>query len=71
LSAGTSAGGIFTYNFRESLEKLIGPFYNNATWNNILTTAQKQTIQKAQDTWCVEPNKPRKACVQNPIYKME
>ena len=71
LSAGTSAGGIFTYNFRESLEKLIGPFYNNATWNNILTTAQKQTIQKAQNTWCVEPDKPRKACVQNPIFKME
>ena len=71
LSAGTSAGGIFTFNFRESLEKLIGPFYNNVTWNNILVTAQKQTVQKAQHTWCKQPDDSKKICLQNPTFKME
>ena len=68
LSAGNSTGGIFTFNFRETLEKLIGPFYNNVTWDQILTAAKQQTIQKAQHTWCKQPDNSKRVCLQNPIY---
>ncbi|MBL7745304.1 MAG: caspase family protein [Chitinophagaceae bacterium] len=71
LSAGNSTGGIFTFNFRESLEKFIGPFYFNSSWNTILTAAKSQTISKAKRTWCRQPDNSKKVCVQNPVFKME
>ena len=71
LSAGNSTGGIFTFNFRESLEKSIGPFHFNSNWTNILTTAKTQTVYKAKHTWCTQPDNSRKVCQQNPVFKME
>lgn len=69
LSAGNSTGGIFTFNFRESLEKLVGHFANNVSWTNLLNTAQQQTITKAQRTWCDKEKKI--ICKQEPVYKLE
>ncbi|MBS1750700.1 MAG: caspase family protein [Bacteroidetes bacterium] len=69
LSAGNSTGGIFTFNFRESLEKSVGHFANNVSWTTLLNTAQQQTITKAQRTWCDKEKKI--VCKQQPVYKME
>jgi hypothetical protein len=70
LSAGNpSDGGIFTFIFREQLEKSLGPFTRNPTWNNLVVTAKKETLNKAKTTWC---NKAQKiVCVQHPVYKVE
>lgn len=71
LSAGNDDGGIFTFNFRESLEKLIGPFYTNISWKSILDAAQKQTINGAQTKWCRQPDNSWKRCLQNPRFITE
>ncbi len=71
LSAGNSTGGIFTFNFRESLEKSFGPFYNNVSWDTLLKTAQIQTINKAKNTLCIQEDNSRKICVQNPTFTKE
>ncbi|MDX2049109.1 MAG: caspase family protein [Chitinophagaceae bacterium] len=71
LSAGNSTGGIFTFNFRESLDKALGVFYNNSSWNDVLVAAQKQTVNKAKRTWCTQPDNSKKVCVQNPVFRME
>jgi len=71
LSAGNSTGGIFTFNFRESLEKSFGPFYNNVSWDTLLKTAQVQTINKAKNTLCIQEDNSRKICVQNPTFTKE
>ena len=71
LSAGNAAGGIFTFNFRESLEKIIGPFSNNVSWPDLLNTAKKQTVNKAKHTWCKQEDNTRKVCEQNPTFKLE
>ncbi|PVD50460.1 hypothetical protein DC498_19560 [Terrimonas sp.] len=69
LSAGNSTGGIFTFNFRESLEKSVGHFANNVSWPVLLNNAEQQTVVKAQRTWC---DKERKiVCKQKPTYKLE
>lgn len=69
LSAGNSTGGIFTFNFRESLEKSLGHFANNISWNTLLNTAQQQTVTKAQKTWCDKEK--QIVCKQKPTYKLE
>ncbi|MBI5371335.1 MAG: caspase family protein [Sphingobacteriales bacterium] len=70
LSAGNAAdGGIFTFNFRESLEKSLGPFTKNPAWNTLVASAKAQTINKARHTWCDKERK--QVCVQNPVFKME
>lgn len=69
LSAGNGTGGIFTFNFRESLEKSIGHFANKVSWQQLLTAAQQQTITKAQRTWCDKEKKI--VCKQKPTYKLE
>ena len=69
LSAGNSTGGIFTFNFRESLEKSIGHFASNVSWQQLLTAAQQQTVTKAQRTWCDKDKKI--VCKQKPTYTLE
>lgn len=71
LSAGNSSGGIFTFNFRESMEKSFGPFYNLVTWEQLLKSSKEQTVKKARNTLCIQEDNSRKVCVQNPIFKME
>jgi hypothetical protein len=70
LSAGNPAnGGIFTFMFREQLEKSLGPFSKNPTWNNLLTQTRTETVKKAFKTWCNDAETVR--CKQDPIYKVE
>lgn len=70
LSAGNPAnGGLFTFSFRESLEKALGPFSRKPDWNSLMTDARTQTITKAAHTWCDKTNKI--VCVQHPVYKVE
>jgi hypothetical protein len=72
LSAGNASdGGIFTFNFRESLEKFMGPFFKDVTWSSLVANAQKQTVAKAKRTWCMQEDNSRKVCVQNPVFKIE
>lgn len=72
LSAGnTENGGIFTFNFREAIEKNIRLFANDVSWDNLLISAQKQTISKAKQSNCAEEGETQKRCIQNPIFKME
>jgi hypothetical protein len=72
LSAGNpNDGGIFTFNFRQSLEKFLGPFSKSVSWKELADAARKQTIVKANHTWCRMPDNTRKVCVQNPVFKIE
>lgn len=71
LSAGNSnKGGIFTFNFRESLEKYLSPFANNVDWTNLVASARMQTIATAKRTGCRQEDNSLRACVQNPLYRM-
>lgn len=70
LSAGNPAnGGIFTFMFREQLEKSLGPFTKNPTWNNLLQQTRAETVKKAFKTWCNDAETIR--CKQDPIFKVE
>jgi Caspase domain len=72
LSAGNPAdGGIFTFNFRESLEKFLGPFFNDVSWSTLVAIAKKRTIEKADHTWCIGDDNVKKPCHQTPIFKIE
>jgi hypothetical protein len=71
LSAGNSTGGIFTFNFRESLEKSIGLFYFNSNWSALLSSAKTQTVNKAKHTWCMQPDNSRQVCQQTPVFKLD
>ncbi len=72
LSAGNSNnGGIFTFNFRETLEKSMGPFSNEVTWNSLLASTQKQTTARAKRSLCAQADESLQRCTQNPVYKME
>lgn len=70
LSAGNPAnGGIFTFMFREQLEKSLGPFTKNPTWNNLLQQTRSETVKKAFKTWCNDAETIR--CKQDPLFKIE
>jgi hypothetical protein len=72
LSAGnTNTGGIFTFNFRESLENYMGPFFHNVTWQTVLQSSQKHTVTKASNTLCPQPDKSFKVCKQSPLFRIE
>ena len=72
LSAGnTNIGGIFTFNFRESLEKYMGQFYQDITWEDVMAGVKKQTISKASRTLCPQSDNSYKPCAQTPAFKTE
>jgi len=70
LSAGNPAnGGIFTFMFREQLEKSLGPFSRNPSWKNLIEQTRTETVKKAFKTWCNDAETIR--CKQDPIFKVE
>ncbi|MBK9380480.1 MAG: caspase family protein [Chitinophagaceae bacterium] len=74
MSAGNNDyGGFFTYHLRASLENYLSPFYQQSdiTWAKIIEEAKKQTITKANRTWCLTPDAPKAKCVQHPVYKIQ
>lgn len=63
-------GGFFTFNFRETLEKYMGPNYKDITWEKIVTGAQTQTINKSNHNLCPkEDGKGFIQCHQTPVVK--
>jgi hypothetical protein len=53
LSAGNGIdGGIFSHNFRETLEYYLGNFKSNVTWEDIWKVAKEETIKKAVNSDC-------------------
>jgi hypothetical protein len=72
LSAGNvSDGGIFTFNFRQSIENRLRLFATDVSWNNLITAAQTQTTTRANRSNCADEGQPQKRCVQHPVYKLE
>ncbi len=71
-SGNDNEGGIFTFNLRETLEKYMGPQHTNISWEQILGTAQTQTIKRIARGLCPMLNDPSKFqdCKQDPIYKV-
>jgi hypothetical protein len=53
LSAGNGIdGGIFSHNFRETLEYYLGNFKSNVTWEDIWKVAKEETVKKAINSDC-------------------
>jgi hypothetical protein len=62
-------GGFFSYFFKTSMETQCSFFKINPTWDNILKDAKKQTIYKAEHTYCAKPYVPENICEQFPVWK--
>ncbi|MEN9569367.1 MAG: hypothetical protein RL172_598 [Bacteroidota bacterium] len=72
-SAGNgSQGGYFTFNFRETLFKRLGLFYHFVSWDDLLNSAKKQTIAKANGAKCPKiSGEGYEPCKQTPTFIME
>lgn len=62
-------GGFFSYFFKASMESQLSFFKKNVTWKNLLEDAKKQTIKKAEHTYCDKPYIPENICEQYPVWK--
>lgn len=73
VSAGNAnTGGIFTTQFRESLQKFMGINYQNITWDQITQNATTQTATVAGLSFCPKPENPNEYsnCKQTPVFRM-
>jgi len=73
MSAGNNSyGGFFTFNFRTSLLNYLSPTHEFAgiSWKTLIDEAQTQTVKKATNTLCKNPDGTSGRCVQHPVYKM-
>jgi hypothetical protein len=73
MSAGNNNyGGFFTYNFRSALVNFLSPAFvlNGVSWPKLIEEAQTQTVKKASNTLCNQPDGTKARCVQHPVYKM-
>lgn len=64
-------GSFFSYFFKTSLEDYASRSKNNVSWEQLLQEAKKQTILKANRTYCAEPKIPENVCQQVPLYRIE
>lgn len=73
LSAGNGIdGGIFSHNFRESLEYYLGNFKSNVTWEQIWKSAKEETVKKAADSDCFsQKTNSTYKCRQTPVSPMD
>lgn len=62
-------GGFFSYFFKSSMENQLGFFKKNVNWDNVLNETKKNTITKAEHTYCDSPYIPENICEQYPIWK--
>ncbi len=71
-SGNDNEGGIFTFNLRETMEKFLGPQHTNISWDQILGTAQSQTIKRISRGLCPVAEDPTKFqdCKQRPLFKL-
>ena len=73
VSAGNPVnGGIFTSQFRESMQKYLSINYQNITWNQIIENTKTQTETVAAYSLCPKPENPEiiNKCKQTPIVKV-
>ena len=73
VSAGNAInGGIFTTQFRESLQKFMSITNENITWDQITQNTKTQTDYIAGLTLCPKPENPSQYsnCKQTPVFKM-
>jgi Caspase domain len=73
VSAGNPInGGIFTTQFRESLQKFMSITNENITWDQITQNTKTQTDYMAGLTLCPKPENPSQysSCKQTPVFKM-
>jgi hypothetical protein len=62
-------GGFFSYFFKVSLQTSCGFYRNNVGWNQVFEEAKRNTIYKAEHTYCDKPYIPENICEQTPIIK--
>lgn len=73
MSAGNNSyGGFFTFHFRTSLLNFLSPTheFTGVSWKKLIDEAQTQTIKKANNTLCNNPDGSRAKCVQHPVYRI-
>ena len=70
-SGNTNFGGFFSYYFKVAMENYFSQFKTNVTWDDVLQDAKKQTISKAELTYCDKPYIPQNICKQHPFYKIQ
>lgn len=62
-------GGFFSYYFKSSLETSCGQFKTNVSWDQLFQEVKKNTIYKAEHTYCSKPYIPENICKQTPVMK--
>jgi Caspase domain. len=68
-SSNNDFGGFFSYFFKASMENQLSFFKKNVTWESLLLDAKKQTIIKAEHTYCDSPYVAENICEQYPVWK--
>ncbi len=72
-SCNNNFGGFFSYFFKSSMETHFSVFKKDVSWETILNEATKQTVFKANHTYCTKPPPgrsygPENKCRQEPVY---
>jgi hypothetical protein len=62
-------GGFFSYYFKTAVETSCGQFRNNVSWNQVFEEVKRNTIYKAEHTYCDKPYIPENICDQVPVIK--
>ena len=68
-SSNNEFGGFFSFYFKSSMENQLSFFKKNVSWESLLQDAKKQTIRKAEHTYCDKPYIPENICEQYPVWK--
>jgi len=68
-SSNNEFGGFFSFFFKSSMENQLSFFKKNVSWESLLQDAKKQTIIKAEHTYCEKPYIPENICEQYPVWK--
>ena len=69
-SSNNQFGGFFSYFFKTAMENHFARFVKNVTWDGVMQETTKETIFKANHTYCDKPYTDENICKQNPFYKM-
>lgn len=68
-SSNNKFGGFFSFFFKASMENQLSFFKTKVSWSSLLEDAKKQTIKKAEHTYCDKPYIPENICEQYPVWK--
>jgi hypothetical protein len=68
-SCNMTFGGFFSYYFKVAMENQFSQFKANASWDDVMADAAKQTSTKAEGTYCDIVHIPANICKQHPIFK--